>query len=116
MSWMKYSSRPHSTPGCSLWEPQETKREGVCLRRVPSVPRHSLSVPVGHEDSQVAWSQNSVPGQGDLEAGHLHPLLLPIQRPLLSQQAATEGTHLIQTMSCRIRVNGFQVFQGWSLV
>lgn len=81
MSWMKYSSRPHSSRLFSLGA-QETKREGVCLRRVPSVlPRHSLSVPVGHEDSQVAWSPEQRPRTGGLRSWASPPTYYPPRDP-----------------------------------
>lgn len=85
MSWMKYSSRPHSSRLFSLGA-RDTKREEVYLRRVFPYPAPSLTlVFVGCKDSQVAEVQNSARDlslrhrvnsraalQGNLGAVHLH--------------------------------------------
>lgn len=117
ISWMKYSSRPHSSRLFSL-RAQETKREAVCLRRV-----FPQSCPVTH--SQCPWdtriprwprAQNSVPGQGDLEAGRLHPPTTHPDTPPLPAPGNRGDPLDPDNGVVEFRVNGFQVFQGRSLV
>ena len=113
MSWMKYSSRPHSSRLFSLGA-RQTQGEEVCHRR--GLPPIRLS-----RTCRAHGTRGSAGGLEPTSGGRGHLLSCPAGRleatQPLTQRGAREG-HALDPDDGVVEfgVDGLQVFQGWSLV